>query len=115
MTSKKLPLIHSMHLPLQSRLKAFCGSISIFVFTITTSIGTELNKLLCLNCDWFLIHQFDHVLDANIQTFISHLKCESRGKTGGPYPPRKPNFIWVSIGNKQLDSSWKKLDPLWKM
>ena len=28
-----------------------------------------------------------------------------------PPPPGKSQVIWVSIGNKQLDLPWKKLDP----
>ena len=35
-----------------------------------------------------------------------------RGDMGpDPSPSRKSQVIWVSIGNKQLDSPWKKLDP----
>ena len=33
------------------------------------------------------------------------------GGTGGLDPPGKSQVIWVSIGNKQLDLPWKKLDP----
>ena len=29
-------------------------------------------------------------------------------------PSVKSQIIWVSIGNKQLDTPWKKLDPLEK-
>ena len=41
-----------------------------------------------------------------------------------PPPPGKPQVIWVSIGNKQLDPPpplekvgppWKMLDPLWNL
>ena len=39
-------------------------------------------------------------------------KCYSRGGTGGPDPPGKSQVIWVSIGDKQLEPPWKKLDPL---
>ena len=35
------------------------------------------------------------------------------GRDRGPDPPGKSQVIWVSIGNKPLDSpSWKKLGPL---
>ena len=37
--------------------------------------------------------------------------ADPEGGTGGPDPPGKSQVIWVSIGNKQLDPSWKKLDP----
>ena len=30
-------------------------------------------------------------------------------------PSGKSQIIWVSIGNKQLDTHWKKLDPLEKI
>ena len=33
------------------------------------------------------------------------------GGAGGLDPPEKSQVIWVSMGNKQLDPSWKKLDP----
>ena len=41
-------------------------------------------------------------------------KCGSSGGggTGSPDLPGKSQVIWVSIGNKQLDPPWKKLDPL---
>ena len=46
-------------------------------------------------------------------------KCGSRGGSGGSDPPGKSQIIWVSIGYKQLDKPWKKLDPPpphpWKM
>ena len=49
-------------------------------------------------------------------------KCGSRGGEGGGgggqgvrTPPGKSQVIWVSIGNKQLDPRWKKLDPNSKM
>ena len=29
----------------------------------------------------------------------------------GSGPPGKSQVIWVSIGNKQLDTPWKKMDP----
>ena len=35
---------------------------------------------------------------------------EGGGGTGGPDPPGKSQVIWVSIGNKQLEPPWKKLD-----
>ena len=42
-------------------------------------------------------------------------KCRSRGGQGVRTPPGKSQVIWVSIGNKQLDTPppppWKKLDP----
>ena len=34
MTSKQWPSIHSIHLPLQSRLKTFCGSILLYNFLL---------------------------------------------------------------------------------
>ena len=34
-----------------------------------------------------------------------------RGGTGGPDPPWKSQVTWVSIGNKQLEPPWKRLDP----
>ena len=38
--------------------------------------------------------------------------ADPEGGTGGPDPPPgKSQVIWVSIGNKQLDPPWKKLDP----
>ena len=38
-----------------------------------------------------------------------HLICM---KTEGSHAKiRKSQVIWVSIGNKQLDPPWKKLDP----
>ena len=37
------------------------------------------------------------------------------GGAGGPDPSGKSQIKWVSIGNKQLDTSWKKLDPLEKI
>ena len=35
------------------------------------------------------------------------------GGAGGPAPV-KSQIKWVSIGNKQLNTPWKKLDPLEK-
>ena len=45
--------------------------------------------------------------------------------TGGSDPPDKSQVIWVSIGNKQLDTPppgkicppppWKMLDPVWNL
>ena len=35
------------------------------------------------------------------------------GGAGGP--AGKSQIIWVSIGNKQLDTPWKKLNPLEKI
>ena len=37
------------------------------------------------------------------------------GGAGGPDPSGKSQIIWVSIGNKQLDTPWEKLDPLEKI
>ena len=37
------------------------------------------------------------------------------GGAGGPDPSGKSQIKWVSIGNKQLDTPWKKLDPLEKI
>ena len=55
-------------------------------------------------------------------------KCGSRGghRGSGPPPPGKPQVIWVSIGNKQLDPPpplekvgppppCKRLDSLWNL
>ena len=41
------------------------------------------------------------------------INCGSRGGRTGDQdpPPGKSQVIWVSIGDKQLDPSWKKLDP----
>ena len=43
---------------------------------------------------------------------LGSIKCGSRGgdRGSGP-PPGKSQVTWVSIGNEQLDPSWKKLDP----
>ena len=46
---------------------------------------------------------------------MSSADPEGGGGTGGPDPPGKSQVIWVSIGNKQLDPSCKKLDSPWKM
>ena len=37
------------------------------------------------------------------------------GGQGVRTPSGKSQIIWVSIGNKQLDTPWKKLDPLEKI
>ena len=37
------------------------------------------------------------------------------GEQGVRTPSGKSQIIWVSIGNKQLDTPWKKLDPLEKI
>ena len=37
------------------------------------------------------------------------------GGQGVRTPSGKSQIKWVSIGNKQLDTSWKKLDPLEKI
>ena len=37
------------------------------------------------------------------------------GGAGGPDPSGKSQIKWVSIWNKQLDTPWKKLDPLEKI
>ena len=37
------------------------------------------------------------------------------GGQGVRTPSGKTQIIWVSIGNKQLDTPWKKLDPLEKI
>ena len=37
------------------------------------------------------------------------------GGAGGPDPSGKSQIKWVSIVNKQLDTPWKKLDPLEKI
>ena len=36
---------------------------------------------------------------------------EGGGGKGVRIPSGKSQIKWVSIGNKQLDTSWKKLDP----
>ena len=41
-TSKYWPSIHSMHLPLQSRFKAFCGSIHTFYLHVWSKRDTLL-------------------------------------------------------------------------
>ena len=41
--------------------------------------------------------------------------ADPEGGAGGPDPSGKSQIIWVSIGNKQLDTPWKKLDPLEKI
>ena len=44
--------------------------------------------------------------------------ADPEGGTVGPEPPPPPGksqVIWVSIGNKLLDPTWKKLDPPSKM
>ena len=40
--------------------------------------------------------------------------ADPEGGAGGPDPLWKSQIKWVSIGNKQLDTPWKKLDPLEK-
>ena len=37
------------------------------------------------------------------------------GGQGVQTPSGKSQIKWVSIGNKQLDTPWKKLDPLEKI
>ena len=37
------------------------------------------------------------------------------GGAGVRIPSGKSQIKWVSIGNKQLDTPWKKLDPLEKI
>ena len=57
-------------------------------------------------------------LEKAVNQYFVHIlsKCGSRGGGGTgvpdpPPPPGKAQVIWVSIGNKQLDPPWKKLDP----
>ena len=38
-----------------------------------------------------------------------------RGGGRGSGPPLESQIKWISIGNKQLDTPWKKLDPLEKI
>ena len=40
---------------------------------------------------------------------------EGGGGQGVRTPSGKSQIKWVSIGNKQLDTSWNKLDPLEKI
>ena len=40
----------------------------------------------------------------------SQVRIQREGQ-GVRTPPGKSQVIWVSIGNKQLDPTWKKLDP----
>ena len=40
--------------------------------------------------------------------------ADPEGGTGGTNPPGKSQFIWVSIGNEQLDPHLEKVGPLWK-
>ena len=47
-------------------------------------------------------NNFEHIIQVLIQ----------RGGQGIWTPHGKSQVIWVSIGNKQLDPPWKKLDPL---
>ena len=55
------------------------------------------------------------------QLKFGYASADPEGGTGGPDPPGKSQVIWVSMGNKQLDPSCKKLDlpppppPPWKM
>ena len=81
------------------RLRNYCpqsrGTAGALIFWLQVSLATGL---------WY-----DH-------------KCRSREGTGGPNPRGKSQVIWVSIGNKQLDTPlekvgphWKMLDPLWNL
>ena len=45
------------------------------------------------------------------RNILYNIKCGSRGGQGVRTPPGKSQVIWVSIGIKQLDPPWKKLDP----
>ena len=49
------------------------------------------------------------------QIYVHQVRIQRGGGTGGPPPPLENHklFIWVSIGNKQLDPPppWKKLNP----
>ena len=40
--------------------------------------------------------------------------ADPEGGQGVQTPSGKSQIIWVSIGNKQSDTPWKKLDPLEK-
>ena len=40
--------------------------------------------------------------------------ADPEGGQGVRIPSGKSQIKWVSIGNKQLDTPWKKLDPLEK-
>ena len=55
--------------------------------------------------------------DGVLASGIASADPEGGGGAGGPDPPGKSQVIWVSLGNKQLDHPWKKLDPPppWKM
>ena len=41
--------------------------------------------------------------------------ADPEGGAGGLDPSGKSQIKWVSIGNKQLDTPWKKLDPMEKI
>ena len=41
--------------------------------------------------------------------------ADPEGGQGVRTPSGKSQIIWVSIGNKQLDTPWKKLNPLEKI
>ena len=48
----------------------------------------------------------------NLRPFTeSYSSADPEGGLGVRIPPGKSQVIWVSIGNKQLDPPWKKLDP----
>ena len=54
-------------------------------------------------------------LTAELTTDMTILLISSADPEGGGQgvrtPPGKSQVIWVSIGDKQLDPPWKKLDP----
>ena len=51
----------------------------------------------------------------NHEAVMAAPSADPEGGAGGPDPLWKSQIKWVSIGNKQLDTSWKKLDPLEKI
>ena len=58
--------------------------------------------------------QDKNLLAGLVLIFIWQVRIQ-RGGQGVRTPPGKSQVIWVSIGNEQLDPSWKNLDPPWKM
>ena len=66
-------------------------------------------------------HVFQYNSSFNMAFLQMHGLIQRGGGGGGgdrgsgPPSPRKSQVIWVSIGNKQLDNPWKKLDPLWNL
>ena len=51
----------------------------------------------------------------NHEAVMAAPSADPEGGQGVRTPSGKSQIKWVSIGNKQLDTSWKKLDPLEKI